>query len=123
MRKWLWVSVFLVVCFVAFVPALAEATEVTSTEGYDWSYLGTIAGATAAVPLIVQYTKRSIDRLKHVPTRAYVYTLSLAILLCAQEIGAGIKWVDVPLIALNAVVVATSAMGSYELTYGKKEEE
>ena len=101
------------------VPALAEADVETPPAGYDWAYLGTVAGAAAAVLLIVQYTKSGLDKLVKIPTRLYVYILSLAILICARLFGGDLAWQDAPLLAINAVVVATSAMGAYEKTYQK----
>lgn len=103
-------------------PALAEAGAETTQAGYDWADLGTVAGAAAAVLLIVQYTKKALDKFKKFPTRLYVYILSLAILACARLLGGGLNWRDVPLLALNAVVAATSAMGAYEMAYRKGDE-
>ena len=102
-------------------PAQAEAGAETTQAGYDWADLGTVAGAAAAVLLIVQYTKKALDKFKKFPTRLYVYILSLAILACARLLG-GLNWRDVPLLALNAVVAATSAMGAYEMAYRKGDE-
>jgi len=87
---------------------------------YGWSVLGTTAGVTAAVLLIVQYCKVPLDRLWKIPTRALVYVLSALLMLGVQAFGVGsITWGDVPLIALNAFVAALASMGAYEQTFAK----
>lgn len=110
-------------CLTVLAPmaALAEGIAETADTGYTWAYLGTIAGATVVVLLIVQYTKTLIDKIVNFPTRLYVYILSLGIMLAAKAATSGMGLSDIPLVALNAVVVATSAIGSYELTFAKKD--
>lgn len=97
----------------------APVTEIEEPSGYDWGYLATTAGATAAVLLIVQYTKGLLDKVGHVHTRLYVYILSLLILAGARAFTMSIGVKDIPLLIINAVVVATAAMGSYEITFGR----
>ena len=78
-----------------------------------------VAGATAAVLLIVQYTKGALDKILKIPTRLYAYIVAVAILLLAQGFTAGLSWSDLPLLLLNALIVATAAYGSYEITFAK----
>lgn len=108
----------------AALPAAAEAASSAPDENgalapYTWEGLATMAGATAAVLLIVQYTKTWLDMLVHIPTRAIVLVLSAAILIGANAALYGISWMDIPPLLLNAVLVATSAMGAYEVTFAK----
>lgn len=86
---------------------------------YNWGQLATIAGATAAVLLIVQFIKLPIDKVLHVPTRLIVYVIALLIMTGAQAFTVGFVWQDLPLIAINAFVVALAAMGSYEVTFNR----
>lgn len=95
------------------------ATEPPEENGYGWGYLGTIAGATAAVLLIVQYSKAGIDKIGHIPTRLYVYVLAVLILFAAKFLGGKFYVGDIPLILLNSVMVATAAMGSYEVMFSR----
>jgi len=89
---------------------------------YSWQILGTTAGATAAVLLIIQYIKAPLYKLWKIPTRLLVYLLSAMITTGAQAFGFGsIVWADVPLLIVNAFVVAMAAMGSYEVTFAKLE--
>lgn len=82
---------------------------------FDWGYLATYSGAIAAVVFIVQFLKLPLDRLGHVPTRAVVYLVSLAILVAARLFtGEPFDAGAIALAALNAVIVAFSAMGLYE---------
>ena len=90
---------------------------------YSWQTLGTTAGATAAVLLIVQYIKAPLDKVWKVPTRLIVFIISALIVVGAQAFGAGaISLADIPLLAVNAFVVAMAAMGSYEVTFAKMED-
>lgn len=88
---------------------------------FDWAQLATIAGATAATLLIVQFAKLPFDKCWKIPTRIVVYVIALLIMVGAQAFTAGIALADLPLLAINAFVVALAAMGSYELTFKKLE--
>ena len=88
---------------------------------FEWAGLVTTAGATAAVLLIVQYLKMPLDKIWKIPTRIFVLALSFIITLCAKAFSTGLLWPDVPLLALNAFVVALAAMGAYENTFGRKQ--
>ena len=46
------------------VPALAEADVETPPAGYDWAYLGTVAGAAAAVSALENTPLRETDPAK-----------------------------------------------------------
>lgn len=103
--------------------ALAEAVDaMPENDGaYNWLQLATIAGATAATLLIVQFIKLPLDKVWKVPTRAVVYAIALLIMLGAQAFTAGLALTDVPLLAINAFVVALAAMGGYELTFAGRD--
>lgn len=90
---------------------------------FDWSHLATFSGAVAAVVFVVQFLKLPLDKIKHMPTRAIVYTVSFVIQLLAQlftqqEFSAQ----TVVLSALNAVLVALAAMALYEQAISEPEE-
>jgi hypothetical protein len=113
----------LILLSVALPLAAAEAAEGggggLQPEFFNWTYLASVAGATAAVLLIVQYTKGALDKILKIPTRLYAYIVAVAILLLAQGFTAGLSWSDLPLLLLNALIVATAAYGSYEITFAK----
>ena len=91
---------------------------------FDWAGLATPAAAIAAVLLIVQYTKGTVDKVfGRIPTRLFVLLLSLLIVLGAQAATEGVTWADAPLVALNGFVVAFAAMGAYETTFAKRDAE
>lgn len=106
----------LAICLCAIVlPVYAEGAEAIGGAFFDWSYLATYSGAVAAVVFIVQFLKLPADRLGHVPTRALVYVVSLAVLLLAQLFTQrAFSGEIVALAMLNAVLVAFAAMGVYE---------
>ena len=86
---------------------------------FSWEDLITPAAASAAVLLIVQFTKAPVDKLLgKIPTRLFVLVLSLLIVLGAQAFGGdGLSWQNLPLALINSVVVAAAAMGEYELIF------
>lgn len=86
---------------------------------FDWSQLATIAGATLATLLIVQLLKLPLDKVWKIPTRIVVYVIALIIMVAATHFTVGLTWERVALAAVNAVIVALAAMGSYELTFAK----
>lgn len=119
-----------VVACILCVPAFAEEEEVIIPEpvivqeepapaGYSWEYLATIAGATAATLLIVQFLKLPLDKIWKIPTRLVVYVISLIIILLAQYFTIGLTIQSGILSIINAFVVALAAMGAYELTFAK----
>lgn len=102
------------------VAALAEGG--LPTEPFTWAQLATIAGATAAVLLIVQLLKLPLDKVWKIPTRIVVYIISLILLLLANLFTDGITLQGGILTAINAVIVALAAMGAYEVTFRKLDE-
>lgn len=97
------------------------AGDPTPGEPLTWPYLATIAGATAATLLIVQYFKVKLDKVWKIPTRVFVYFVALIILLLATYFTQGLTVENSVLTALNAFVVAVAAYGAYEITFRKLE--
>lgn len=89
-------------------------------EPLTWEYLATIAGATAATLLIVQFLKVPLDRVWKIPTRAFVYFIALMLLLAGTYFTTGLTVNTALLTAVNAVIVALTAYGSYEVTFARK---
>ena len=101
-------------------PSAAEA-EPAPGEPLTWTYLATIAGATAATLLIVQFLKVPLDTVWKIPTRIFVYFIALVILLAATAFTTGLTFNAAILTAFNAFIVALTAYGSYEVTFKKLE--
>ena len=118
MRKFF--AIILLVLMILPVAALAEGE--LPTEPFTWAQLATIAGATAAVLLIVQLLKLPLDRVWKIPTRIVVYIISLILLLLATLFTDGLTVQTGLLTAVNAVIVALAAMGAYEMTFRKLDE-
>ena len=114
--------VILMLIAVVFLPVAALAEGELPTEPFTWAQLATIAGATAAVLLIVQLLKLPLDKVWKIPTRIVVYVISLIILLLATLFTDGITLQTGLLTAVNAVIVALAAMGAYEMTFRKLDE-
>lgn len=91
------------------------------TEPFTWAALGTIAGCTAFALLFVQLIKAPLDKVWHIPTRLVVYVVCLIVMLLSAAFGEGGLTVQSALLAaVNAVIPTLSAMGAYEMTFGKK---
>lgn len=97
----------------------APSGEPKPGEPMTWAYLATIAGATAATLLLVQYTKAPLDRVWKIPTRLFVYFVALAFLLLGTYFTQGLTLDTAALTAVNALVVAVAAYGAYEVTFAK----
>lgn len=106
----------------AILPTVAMAEGAIPSDPFTWAQLATVAGATAAVLLIVQLLKLPLDKVWKIPTRIVVYAISLIILLLATAFTEGLTLQTAILTAVNAVIVALAAMGSYEVTFRKLDE-
>ena len=113
-------AIILLVLMLLPVVALAEGE--LPTEPFTWSQLATIAGATAAVLLIVQLLKLPLDKVWKIPTRIVVYIIALILLLLATLFTDGLTVQTGILTAVNSVIVALAAMGAYEMTFRKLDE-
>lgn len=94
-------------------------------EFFDWSMLGTYAGAIMAVGILTQLTK-GIKLIEKIPTQIWSYALSLIVLILAQVFGDGITVQNAVLAVFNAAVVSLGANGGYQalsrVTINDKEE-
>lgn len=113
--------------FAALAEALVEvATEVVAaeipTQPVTWEQLATIGGAAMATMLIVQLLKLPLDKVWKIPTRIIVFFIAFAVLITATYFTHGLSWNTALLTIVNAVIVALTAMGGYEMTFKKLEE-
>ena len=128
MRKFLF-PMFIMILFpaLAIAEALVEvATEVVASEiptnPVSWAQLATIGGAAMATLLIVQLLKLPLDKVWKIPTRIIVFVISFIVLGLATYFTTGLDANTALLTVINAVIVALTAMGGYELTFKKVEE-
>ena len=128
MRKgYYWFLGLLIFPAFAMAEALEEvAVEVVASEiptnPVSWEQLATIGGAAMATLLIVQLLKLPFDKVWKIPTRIIVFVISFIILGLATYFTQGLDWNIALLTVINAVIVALTAMGGYELTFKKIEE-
>lgn len=120
----------LILLFLLPVAAMAEelaeaAVEIVAseipTQPVTWEQLATIGGAAMATMLIVQLLKLPLDKVWKIPTRIIVFVISFIILLTATYFTQGLTANNALLTVINAVIVALTAMGGYELTFAKLE--
>lgn len=114
--------IFIVLLIMIILPAAAVAEGELPSEPFTWAQLATIAGATAAVLLIVQLLKLPLDKVWKIPTRIVVYIIALIILMLATFFTDGITVQTGLLTAINAIIVALAAMGAYEMTFRRVDE-
>lgn len=125
-KKWLAVLLLLFPAF-AVAEELAEvAVEIVAseipTQPVSWAQLATIGGAAMATMLIVQLLKLPLDTVWKIPTRIIVFVISFIVLILATYFTQGLDWNTALLTVINAVIVALTAMGGYELTFRKLEQ-
>lgn len=125
-KKWLAVLLLLFpACAVA--EELAEvAVEIVASEipttPVTWAQLATIGGAAMATMLIVQLLKLPLDKVWKIPTRIIVFIIAFIVLGLATYFTTGLDWNTALLTVINAVIVALTAMGGYEMTFKKLEQ-
>lgn len=79
---------------------------------FDWTYLGTFAGALAAVALITELIKE-LPALKKVPTQFVSWALAFVILILAQLFTGTLSIQNAALSVLNGAMVSLAANGGY----------
>ena len=120
MKKLYWMLLVLISMTLLPIAAIAEGE--LPVDPFSWEQLATIAGATLATLLIVQLLKLPIDKVWKIPTRIVAYFIALIVMIAATYFTQGLTWSNVGLAIMNAVIVALSAMGAYELTFSKVDE-
>ena len=113
------IYLIMLVLVALLLPVAAFAEGELPVDPFSWEQLATIAGATVATLLIVQLLKLPLDKVWKIPTRIVAYIIALIVMLAATYFTQGLTWSNAGLAALNAVIVALAAMGSYELTFAK----
>ena len=81
-------------------------------EFFDWSLLGSYAGAALAVAVLTQITK-GIPGIVRIPTQLWSYILALVTLLLALIFGPGFSASGAVLALFNAALVSLAANGGY----------
>lgn len=79
---------------------------------FDWSYLGTFAGALAAVALITQMIK-NLPGIKRVPTQLMSWLLAVVVLILAHAFGGTLDAQNAVLSLFNGAMVSLAANGGY----------
>jgi len=100
-------------------PTVGIIPDTGAAEPFTWAYLASIAGATAATLLIVQFLKVPLDKVWKIPTRLFVYVIALLIMIIATVFTGGLTIETALLAVVNAFIVALTAYGSYEVTFAK----
>ena len=88
-------------------------------EFFSWKFLNTYVGSVTCTSVIVELTKGCVDLLPfHVSTQLLVYVVALTVLLLSKGFTEGLNWQNASLCLLNAALIATTAIGGYEILQG-----
>lgn len=79
---------------------------------FDWAYLGTFAGALAAVALITQMIK-NLPGIKRIPTQLMSWLLAVVVLILAHAFGGTLDAQNAVLSLFNGAMVSLAANGGY----------
>ena len=82
-------------------------------EFFEWSMLGSYAGAIMAVSVITEIIK-DIPGIKRIPTQLMSYVLAFIVLICAMFFSGNFSMQGVALAVFNAALVSLGANGGYE---------
>ena len=96
------------------ISARAEETYSDIAGAFSWDALLTMSGASAATLLIVQGTKRGVDRLIKLPTALYAYIVAVLLMLLATHYTGNLNGSSVMLSMLNGYVVSSTASHTYD---------
>ena len=79
---------------------------------FDWTMLGTFAGAAAATGIVTQAVKGIFQK---IPTQLVSYVIAVLVLgLATAATGGSSDWTGWALVPLNAVVVSLASNGGFE---------
>ena len=80
---------------------------------FDWTMLGTFAGAAAATGIVTQAVKGIFQKF---PTQLVSYVIAVVILgVATAATGAASSWTGWALVPLNAVVVSLASNGGFDI--------
>lgn len=79
---------------------------------FDWTFLGSFAGALAAVVLITEMVK-NVAFLKKIPTQIVSWVLAVGVLILAQFFTDALTAESAVLALLNGAMVSLAANGGY----------
>lgn len=88
---------------------------------FDWNMLGTYAGATIAVTVVVEFTK-DLPGIKNIHTRLWSYFVAVILLILSAVFTGNVDAQTVFISFINAVIVAMAAVGGYDITHKIKTE-
>lgn len=103
------------------IPVTAFA-ENTNIEGYSWTLLASVAGASAFTLAVVQFIKAPLDKVWKIPTRMLAYIISFAVMFGSRMITEGFSFEAILYAGVNALVAGSTAIGAYEVTLKKHDE-
>ena len=88
---------------------------------FDWPSLGTYAGATLAVMVVVEFTKE-LPGIRALHTRFWAYIVAVVVLILSTVFTGQVDAPTIFLCLFNAVIVAMAAVGGYDITHKVKTE-
>lgn len=83
---------------------------------FTYASLGTLTGAVAATVLVVDFVKE-LSILKRFSTRCLVVLVAEGVVFLADITAGSFTAKNIPLCVLNGLLVAASAMGSWQVVH------
>lgn len=115
MKKCLTMSAVIGLIAMLAAPAcLAETGIDIPTQPLTWEYLATVGGCSLIVLIIVQLTKKLLDKLVKIPTAIYAYILAIVVLLLATAFTIGLTPSNAFLTLLNGWIVSSTASRTFD---------
>lgn len=90
-------------------------------EYLNWEFLASFTGVVTVVTLLIQFLKLKLDKVWKIPTRFFVYGMSIVLLFTVEYFTKGLAIDQIPLILLNGVIVTITSLGTYEVSFKKLE--
>lgn len=85
---------------------------------FTYANLGTLAGAVAATVLLVNFIKE-VGPFKRLSTRCLAVIIAEGVVFLTNLAAGSLTIMNVPLCIINGLLVAATAMGSWEAIYGR----
>lgn len=81
---------------------------------FTYASLGTFAGAAAATTLLVEAAKR-LPGVRRLPPRLLALVIAMVLLVVPRIVSRSLVWSGAPLLLLNGLLVAFSAIGVWHI--------
>ena len=83
-----------------------------------WEYVASFIGLIFSTGMVVEFLKE-LPVIKNIPTKYFTAIVAFLIILFSSIFLGAFRFVDIPLMGLNAILVTFTASGQYDFHYRK----